>query len=477
MKTIITTAYICYMFKKPSYWILLVLIFISFRFIFLPLEFTGDSYGYSSEILKGELFSPHHLLHKPIFWLIYQLVSIFYATINPLLVFTSINLIFAILSLWVLKNILLNRSWSFAAINTVTLFLMGSFVFLKYSFQVEAYTIPIFLSLLGSLYFEKQKYYTSAIWLGAACLFHQIHIFWLIGLAIVKLAKKQNIFPILLGFAIPVFGYLATSIWLDTPLFDIVFNDLNSGLVTTSFSKKHIIFSAVNILRTITQLHPDLLIYWGIWNPLLSGFGIVSILIIIVGMVVYLKEKSISVKKLPFKNDYFFTIILFIIFAVYSVGNIEFMVMLPILFILGMPSQTVVKGSSILIFGIICWNFSQYIYPESKHSIHRLSGVYNFIQENSTSDSVLLIGADAHLYVNYCDFHSKTKGINRYYFGSDSITADAYRYTSFHIQTNENLISRSNWNNGNKVNDIKRFTINYLDSGKLGKLKITKITN
>lgn len=465
------------MFNRPTYWILVIIIFTSLRFIFLPLEYTGDSYGYTCEILRGELFSAHHLLHKPLFWGLFQFISIFNTSIDPIIILTSINLFFAILSLWVLKRILLNRKWNYPAINTATLFLLGSFVFLKYSFQVEAYTVPIFLSLLGSLYFEKQKFYTSAIWLGIACLFHQIHIFWLIGLWVVQLTKKQNIFPFILGVGIPVFGYFATSIWIEKPLFEIVLSDVNSGLVTTSFSTKHILFSAVNLIRIITQLHPDLLVYWWIWSPLLSGFGIVSFLIIAVGVVVYTKEKPISLKNLPLKNTYLFTILLFIFFAVYSVGNIEFMVMLPFLLVLGMPAQKVVKGSSIIVFGIIAWNFSQFIYPESKHSIHRLSQVNNFIQDNTTSDSIWIFGTDAHLYVNYCDYYSTTNKISKTYFGSDSVTTDAYNHTSFLIQSNKQLLSRSNWNNENRGDSLMDFSINYADSGKLGNLSIIKITN
>lgn len=477
MKTIISTTYICLMFNRPTYWFFVVVIFITLRYTFIPIEFTGDSYGYSCEILDGELYSAHHLLHKPLFWGLFQFVSIFNKNINPILIFTSINLLFAILSLFVLKRILLNRNWNYAAINTATLFLMGTFVFLKYSFQVEAYTVPIFLSLLGSLYFEKQKFYTSSIWLGLACLFHQIHIFWLIGLWIVQLTKKQNIIPLVLGLCIPIFGYIATSIWLEIPLFDIIFQDVNAGLVTTSFSTKHIFFSGVNLFRTITQIHPDLLVYWGIWNPLLSGFGIVSILIILVGIVVYIKEKPFSLKKLPIKNTYLFTILLFVLFAVYSVGNIEFMVMLPFLIVLGMPAQKVVKGSSILVFGIICWNFSQFIYPESKHSIHRLSTVNNFISKNSNSDSIIIFGNDAHLYVNYCEYFAKINKENKIFIGSDSIIFEQNKHNSFQIQTNDKYISRSTWKKDSDINAEMKFVLNYSDSGKLGNLKIVKITN
>ena len=477
MKTIITTTYICLMFNRPTYWIIIVVIFIALRYTFIPLEFTGDSYGYSCEILDGELFSAHHLLHKPLFWGLFQFISIFSNKISPLILFTSINLIFAIFSLYVLKRILVNRNWDFPAINTATLFLMGTFVFLKYSFQVEAYTVPIFLSLLGSLYFEKQKFYTAAIWLGFACLFHQIHIFWLIGLWIVEFIKSKNISAFILGICIPIFGYITASLWLEVPLFDIVFQDVNAGLVTTSFSSKNIFFSGVNLIRSITQVHPDLLVYWNIWNPILSGFGIVSILIIAVGIVVYSKEKSISLKKLPLKNTYLFTILLFISFAVYSVGNIEFMVMLPFLLVLGMPAQKVLKGSSILVFGIICWNVSQFIYPESKHGIHRLSVVNNFITENSNYDSIHIFGDDAHLYVNYCEYFSKINKQNNIFIGSDSVISDLNNYNSFLIQANNNHISRSSWNKVSNNNSGMKFILNYTDSGKLGNLKIVKITN
>ena len=73
-------------------------------------------------------------------------------------------------------------------------------------------------------------------------------------------------------------------------------------------------------------------------------------------------------------------------------------------------------------------------------------------------------------------FHSINKE-NNIFIGSDSVISDLNNYNSFLIQANNNHISRSSWNKVSINNSEMKFSLNYTDSGKLGNLKIVKITN
>ncbi|MDA9214339.1 hypothetical protein N9P12_04045, partial [Bacteroidia bacterium] len=113
---------------------------------FLPVEFTGDSYGYLCEVLKDDLWNSHHLLHKSFLKEILLLGSPYALWQDPMTYLSVINVIIGLASLLVLMNILEYRKWPYTRIYLALLLVGGSFVFLKYSHENETYILPVLLS-------------------------------------------------------------------------------------------------------------------------------------------------------------------------------------------------------------------------------------------------------------------------------------------------------------------------------------------
>jgi len=160
------------------------------RWWFIPIEFTGDSYGYACEVMKNDLQSGHHLLHKYVLNFLFEQYSHSYfdaepisaAIYNPMVVFIRFNLIVSVLNLFVIWLILEQRKWRLSSIALALFFLSATFSFMKYSFENETYMLPLFFSLLGTFFYEKKQWVVSFLLLSIATLFHQTHIFWLLAL-------------------------------------------------------------------------------------------------------------------------------------------------------------------------------------------------------------------------------------------------------------------------------------------------------
>lgn len=360
------------MAKKGLFWLLIGVYAIG-RFFFPPLEFTGDSYGYACELLKGDLWNSHHILHKYFLndiWLILKPLNIFE---NPLLFFSTLHLIIAIASVYVLRRILENRHWSQSRIFLAVIFVISGFGFTKYNIENEVYFYPILLSLIGSYFFEKNKKFTSAIWLGLACLFHQIHIFWLIGLLFPRDWRKgHSYFPLALGLALPVFTYFTISIVTQTNIGNLIFHDVHAGLVQTLPNLNNTLLFFVNIVRTFFQVHGDVFLFWNLWNPYYSGIAILIFIFILLGFVIYLRERRLSYQKSDWYFSYSLAFILQMVFAWYSVGNIEFMLVLPFLFVLTLRNGSLFKHSMLFTVGLILWNTTQWFIPMAKTRPNRI---------------------------------------------------------------------------------------------------------
>ena len=360
------------MAKKGLFWLLIGVYAIG-RFFFPPLEFTGDSYGYACELLKGDLWNSHHILHKYFLndiWLIIKPLNIFE---NPLLFFSTLHLIIAIAAVYVLRRILENRHWSQSRIFLAVIFVISGFGFTKYNIENEVYFYPILLSLIGSYFFEKNKKFTSAIWLGLACLFHQIHIFWLIGLLFPRDWRKgHSYFPLALGLALPVFTYSTISIVTQTNIGNLIFHDVHAGLVQTLPNLNNTLLFFVNIVRTFFQVHGDVFLFWNLWNPYYSGIAILIFIFILLGFVIYLRERRLSYQKSDWYFSYSLAFILQMVFAWYSVGNIEFMLVLPFLFVLTLRNGSLFKHSMLFTVGLILWNTTQWFIPIAKTRPNRI---------------------------------------------------------------------------------------------------------
>lgn len=346
------------------------------RFLFPPLELTGDSYGYACEIITGDLWNAHHLLHKYIvndIWLVLEPLKLFK---NPLTFYRTLHLAIAMASLFVLMRILELRHWSYTRIYLALLFITSGFAFIKYSVENEVYFYPIFISLIGSLQFEKGKPIRAAILLGFATLFHQIHIFWLLGLLFPKDWRKYpQYYPLAIGLFVPILTYTVLGLASQTPLYSLLFNDVQEGLVQTIPNATNFALYFINTIRVFMQVHGDIALFWNLWNPYYSGIALLIFVFVLIGLVIYLRERRFTYQKIDWYRPYVIAFCLQSLFAWYSVGNIEFMILLPFLFILTLRNGSLLKHSLLFSIGLLFWNSSQWAIPMAKTKPNRINDI------------------------------------------------------------------------------------------------------
>lgn len=366
--------------KQPR---IFICIYFLIRLLLMPIEHTGDGWGYACEILKGDLFAPHHILHKPFMMFMLQCTEFLHVQIEPISLFSSINLFFSTLCLYVFY-LILNHFSRYDQLNFWLLILVAfTFGFIRYSTENETYIIPLFLSLLGSYFLVKQKYFEGYFFLSLAVLFHQIHIFWLIAFFVPQ--KNENFqWKCLLGSLIFIltfyigYAFIHGKNWYSLP-----FNDVHEGLVETTPGIMNFIMTPISFARTFFQIHgeiiPALTIAKTKWVSLLFiVILLVLCLLKIRSILTYLVIifKKLTIKNIDFRNSFFLAFLLHLLFAFYSVGNAEFMVMLPFLIILWQYhflSHLSLKGIHYVGVVLCLWNYAFYVIPHSFVDFNKLS--------------------------------------------------------------------------------------------------------
>jgi len=386
-------------FKNIEIVILFFLFSIIYLFIFNN-NSTLDAWSYASDVkFAKDLFNPHHILYNPFFLFLTNFVQQFVPSFDVLSIMKFTNGIFAIFSLYVLYKILNLSSLKINQINMWIFFVGSSFAVLRYGTENETYIIPIYFSLLSSFYYyryikvkSKLSYILlSGIFGSIACLFHQIHIFWLLGI-FMGFVFTKNIKSIFLFFTttliIPLTyvgiltAIIPTNLTLNY-LFKFILNDYYNGNASASISIINFILTPISFLRSFFQVHGIILDFIRI-NP------ITSILIII--LVIYFIQKSIFHKKYIFKRN---KILIFnkihlgifflqLTFAFISQGNAEFMVMIPFLIPLFLPFYFEVNFKSIkyLSIAMLLWNLSFAIIPNHIYDYYNNDKLIEIIKNN-----------------------------------------------------------------------------------------------
>src|SRR5690606_7110177 len=124
--------------------------------------------------------------------------------------------------------------------------------------------------------FNKLKFVLlSSFFAAVACLFHQIHFFWWLGLMfgffVVHKSFKTLFFYILPAWIVPL-GYISVVVFYKKlplnleNLLHFVLRDFYKGSVIAEFGLKTIFFSLVSLVRTFLQVHPT------IWAVLQKNF-------------------------------------------------------------------------------------------------------------------------------------------------------------------------------------------------------------
>lgn len=465
---------------------LLILGLLAIKLIFQPCEFTGDSYGYACEIIKGDWISGHHLLHKYLVGSIWKVVQLVGINTHPLQVGFWLNAGFGALSLTILNNILNLKNFSVHSRFYWVLFVASCFVFVRYSSENETYIFPIFFTLLGWYQQLQKKAWFALLFYLIAVGFHQSYLIVCIPLiwnpAISIQIKNDKIKLHLTSFFEPkgynfkgliqttvfvlfVFGgYLFAAYEYDRTLINLFFQDVQSGLVQTTPNIKNLIFGSINSVRIFIQIHGELQYQiantWPIWVGII---GIISYTV----YVIYLLKQAIQTETQVESNSFIDTnslpnswvsvgavlsLIFTWLFAIYSVGNLEFMVFIPFLLALinsefhqakGLFTNTkkylntvpksldkirfifTVKRLSIILF---IWNFSVYTLPHSIYSTQNLHGLLHQTQlltiqsseshtpveqnQQSKNRTIYFITPLAALFENYSEFIYLTDTLN-----------------------------------------------------------------
>ena len=372
--------------------------------LFFSTNNSCDGLSYAADIRQGvDIFYPHHLLYNAVGYVIARLLSIN----NTLLLLCVMNALAAAGCLLLTRQIL--KTFLSEKISTACLWALGAcWGFMRFATEAETYIIPLVFSLWGSLAWIRGKNPFSVSLLAAlACLFHQIHFFWWLGLGvgmIISGRKDRGVYKevlwYLFGALIVPVVYLA--VWMTVPqdastFLHYVFHDY-FYVDAVGFSFKQALFlTPVNFVRTFFQVHgyiPALLARY----PFLA-IGIIVTLICFVLEIKVIRKKRRSVKAVEdsetpipagFASTHLLVALLQLFFAFLSNGNAEFMVMIPfalLLFIAASRFFTRVSVCGIMLAatGMGAWNICLGLIPYHFMAIQPFPAIEKHIENHSTS--------------------------------------------------------------------------------------------
>lgn len=418
---------------------------------------SNDAYMYAGDVLLGEdLFYAHHLLFNATGFLFKTLLGVE----NTLGLLCLINALAATLCLIILRSILSRLTTEKQT--TTLIYLVGScWSICRFSCEAETYIIPIVFSLLSSLLLLKGKNpLLVSISAAAACLFHQIHFFWWLGLGIGILSLKTDrtrnfLLYIVGGFIVPICYYLTHLFIPDAPtnFFHFIFHDyIYSESVGFCF-RDALILTPINLIRTCIQAHgyiPSL-----IKNYPIFAVGIAMSIVCILLSIRKLKGLRLifgtpkTEKNRPFAMTHVWIIILQIVFAFLSNGNAEFMVMLPFAMGIVLASYRLFPEKRLLWLGtgILLWNLSVGTIPYNQIEIFPHKAIARHIEQHPDTPYVLMDHAIMYNLLRY----QFPKNLHQL---SDSVPESGCFYTD----RNQNMLflSRASIQSSNGNTDIEQ---------------------
>jgi hypothetical protein len=362
----------------------------------------ADSYGYGAGVKYGvELFQAHHLLYTWINYIFYNTASAL-INVDALHLMQIINSTIAIFCLVLLNKILVLQQIDRIKAEWLTLAVGCSFGIIRFAVEAEVYIFPIFFSLLSSYFFlkyiKKEHWlypFLSGLFATIACLFHQIHLFWGIGLFVgwMLTGKVKNAMLylsstplVLIGYSLVILFYEKTNL-TPTTLFHYLANYYYSDTADVSLGLKDILISAITLFRTFYQVH-------GLVYVMFVKLFFLSILVSIVTVAFVIKAllalfKTPQPFKLSFKKKVFeqtHLVILFIqfSFACFSHGNSEFMVMVPVLIAISFSlfENMSLKFIQYLTLSMIIWNLYMGLLPNHYLDYYNNRKVAKLLHEN-----------------------------------------------------------------------------------------------
>jgi hypothetical protein len=363
------------MFREQKFsWFILLLIFC--LYLFLPSGFsTTDGWAYAASIKQGEnIFHPHHLLYNALGVVFSWLPS--KAGFEILSCMKVMNAIFALLTLLVVQHILYSFKLPEKHVILISSLAGFSFAMIRYATENETYIVPLFFALMASLNYLKftttgnntYSLYT-ALWASFAVLFHLIYLFWWLVLLAAILTEKRKA---------PALRYIIMSLIVPLVYFIVIItseggSDWNDilGFLTGDFkenarlelSPMGIFLSVINLVRSFIQVH-GYIFHMIRANILTIIPGVVSVIFVVLALLA-IPEKGKSIVSKRFCRVHILIVILQFVFAMFSSGNAEFMVMIPVLVFILIPFFTISYEKFLLriLISMVIWNISYGLVP------------------------------------------------------------------------------------------------------------------
>lgn len=398
--------------KKQNFLIFLFLSFITLLYLLFPTaNSTNDSYAYAAYVRYGyALLEPFHMLYNVTGFAVHRFL--FFSQTDVLATMKAINSIAAVLCLLIIYKIL-------KEIETEKLFRILLIALCAFSFGVwrfatenETYILPIVFSLLGSWYYFKYTQEQSAKTLllisfcaAFACLFHVIHFFWWIGLfvGVILLSKKLKtaILFLLPSLVVPLFYLITVPLTQHCSLsfncfWTFIAPTLQSDNVQYNIGADNLYLGVINFFRTFYQVHGNMFVL--IKKSFFYAIpAFISMVLVFSGLIRFFRIRIIEKK--PTSNFIYTHALIFVlqlIWAFYSKGNAEFMVMLPFLMIIimGFYFKPDTKSMVYIIVSLFIWNFSYGILPNHFADFNKREKLLAKIETDNTGIYLLEQGKE-----------------------------------------------------------------------------------
>lgn len=450
---------------------------------------TLDSLSYASDMRDGiGLFHPHHLLYNALGYVLIHITGV--AKALPFMCF--INAVFAMGCLFVMWLILI--PFTGKKLRAALIVLLGaSFGFMRFSIDNETYIVPLFFSLLASwTLLTKKNVLLAGFFAATACLFHQIHFFWWLGLLIfiVQTFDTTRIKSILQYIAMALIvpaGYLLVFFLTKhdcNTIVEFIFHDyVKYDQVSLTFKPVTLLLAPINLFRTFFQVH-------GYFLPLLQRFSylwigvLFAVFFLLSG--VFSLNKAMLKKNPPFYNNKFAVAHLYIfflqfLFAFLSDGNAEFMVMLPFALCIFAVIKYELKEKLVVYTasGLFFWNITLGLLPYHFYELDPATALNQYIQAHPCETYLL---RDKYLVENLLryyhpaqDYHlNNTKGLSKN--ALDSLVRENSRVLTDFVN-NEIFLSRAKMLSNFNDSIFEKYKITPADSIEydLGKVRIYAI--
>lgn len=416
-----------------------VILFIGVFYLLFPTNNSSlDGYGYGAYIKFNEhLFTNHHLLQNYFFQKLYVLLSGLGLQVDVLSFGKLANSFFVVINLWLISTILNYLKVEKLERILLLLFVGFSFNLWRYGTENEVYIVPIFFSLLSSFYFIKYIQLPSSSlkifivsFLGAvACLFHQVHFFWWFGIYLGMLIfDKRNRIKVLiyyfLGALVVPLVYALVIFMINGGLtvntfFEFIFHAFLEGTVQSGYDLLGLFLTIVGFVRSFIQVHPSMLIL--IKNNSIYVLPIIIAAALFILIIIQIKKNRLfefreNVNKV-FLKTHFLILTFYLLFSHYCYGNIEFIVMLPILVVITILYKYKLNKK---VLALICaiffiWNFSFGIFPNNHYSFFGESKLVDFISAHPNDFFVVKDHTikNAHYYKNGINSYKKIIIVDR----------------------------------------------------------------